>query len=148
MPSSYSKHVHTNGWDANSIVRWSCHCPWMAIARIFQGFTRYTQFVVGDGEGICFWVGLWWGDQPLGSQFPRLFRIVIIRNLLVSSILGFTYPFSWNLNFHLNLFDFEREDLERLMPSFYHLHLSSSIPNAKAWSLSFSSLFIVIQVYL
>ena len=59
--------THINGWDANTIVRWSHCCLWKAIARVFQDFTRYTQFVVGDGERIRFWEDLWWGDQPLGS---------------------------------------------------------------------------------
>ena len=102
---------HTNGWDANTIVRWSHHCPWKAIAQVFQDFSRYTWFVVGDGR-IHFWEDLWWGDQPLGSQYPRLFRIVTAKNLLISSILGSTRPFSWNFNFCRNLSNFEIEELE------------------------------------
>ena len=27
--------THSNGWDANSIVRWSHRCPWKAIAQVF-----------------------------------------------------------------------------------------------------------------
>ena len=57
--------THSNGWDANTIVRWSHHCPWKAIAQIFQNFSKYTRFVVGDRERIHFWKDLWWGDQPL-----------------------------------------------------------------------------------
>ena len=41
---------HTNGWDANTIVRWSHHCPWKAIAQVFQDFSRYTLFVVDRGK--------------------------------------------------------------------------------------------------
>ncbi|RVW25098.1 hypothetical protein CK203_113759 [Vitis vinifera] len=29
---------HSNGWDANTLVRWSHRCPWKAIAQVFQGF--------------------------------------------------------------------------------------------------------------
>ena len=45
---------HSNGWDANIIVRWSHHCPWKAIAQVSQEFSKFTQFVVGDGERIRF----------------------------------------------------------------------------------------------
>ncbi|WKA01908.1 hypothetical protein VitviT2T_020160 [Vitis vinifera] len=45
---------HSNGWDANTIVRWSHRCPWKAIAQVFQKFSKFTRFVVGDGERIRF----------------------------------------------------------------------------------------------
>ncbi|RVW83280.1 putative mitochondrial protein [Vitis vinifera] len=51
--------THSKGWDANTVVKWSHHCPWKAIAQVFQDFSKYTRFVVGDGEIICFWEDLW-----------------------------------------------------------------------------------------
>ena len=71
--------------------------------------------MVGDGEKILFWEDLWWGDQPLRSQYPRLFRVVTDKNILISSILSSARPFSWNFNFCRNLSDYEIEDLECLM---------------------------------
>ena len=59
---------HSNGWDANTVVRWSHRCPWKAIAQVFQDFSKFTRFVVGDGDRIRFWEDLWWGDQALGSN--------------------------------------------------------------------------------
>ena len=88
--------------------------------------------MVGDGERIRFWEYLWWGNQPLGFQFPRLFRIVIANNILVSSILGSARPFSWNFNFRHNLSDSEIEELESLMRSFDCLHLSPSVLDARS----------------
>ena len=85
---------HFNGWDANTIVRWSHRCPWKVIAQVFQECFKFTRFVVGDGKRIQFWEDLWWGDQPLGSQYPRLFRVVSDKNISISSILGSTRPFS------------------------------------------------------
>ena len=41
---------HSNGWDANTIVKWSYRCPWTAIAQVSQEFSKFTRFVVGDGE--------------------------------------------------------------------------------------------------
>ncbi|RVW91367.1 hypothetical protein CK203_035379 [Vitis vinifera] len=30
--------------------RWSYRCPWKAIAQVFQEFSKFTRFVIGDGE--------------------------------------------------------------------------------------------------
>ena len=57
------------------------------------------------------------GDQPLGTQYPRLFRVVLDKNIPISSVLDPTRPFSWNLNFRCNLLDSKIEDLEGLMRS-------------------------------
>ena len=51
--------THSNGWDFNTTVRWSHRCPWKTIAQVFQDFSKYTRFVVGDGERILFWEDLW-----------------------------------------------------------------------------------------
>ena len=122
--------THSNGWDANTLVRWSHRCPWKAIEQVFQDFSKYTRFVVGDGERICFWEDLWWGDQPLRSQYPRLFRVVTDKNIPISSILGSARPFSWNFNFRRNILDYEIEDLECLMRSLDCMHLSTSASDA------------------
>ena len=114
-----------------------------AIAQVFQEFSLFTRFVVGNGERIWFWEDLWWGDQPLGTQYPRLFRVVVDKNIPISSVLGPTRPFSWNLNFCRNLSDYEIEDLEGLMRSLDELHLSPSVPDARFWPLSSSGLFSV-----
>ena len=59
-----------------------------------SGFSKYTRFVVGDGERIRFWEDLWWGDQIFKDQYPRLFRVVTDKNILISSILSSARPFS------------------------------------------------------
>ena len=97
-----------------------------------SGVSKFTRFVVGDRERIRFWEDLWWGDQPLGSQYSRLFRVVSDKNILISSILGSTRPFSWNFNFRHNLSDSEIEDLEGLMRSLDGLHLSPSVSDARS----------------
>ena len=107
-------------------------CSWKAIAQVSQEFSKFTRFVVGDGEKIRFWEDLWWGDQPLGIQYPRLFRVVIDKNIPISSILGSTRPFSWNFNFRRNLSDSEIEDLGGLMRSLDRLHLSPSVSDKRS----------------
>ena len=84
----------------------------------------------------------------LGTQYPRLFKVVLDKNIPISSVLGPTRPFSWNLNFRRNLSDYEIEDLEGLMRSLDGLHLSPSVPNARFWPLSSSGLFSVKSFFL
>ncbi|RVX23043.1 LINE-1 retrotransposable element ORF2 protein [Vitis vinifera] len=139
---------HSNGWDVNNIVRWSHRCPWKAIALVYQEFSKFTRFVVGNGDRIRFWDDLWWGEQPLGVQYPRLLSVVTDKNAPISSILGYTRPFSWNFTFRRNLSDSEIEYLEGLMRSFDRLHISSSVPDKRSWSLSPSGLFTVKSFFL
>ncbi|RVX14047.1 putative ribonuclease H protein [Vitis vinifera] len=70
-----------------------------AIAQVSQEFYKFTRFVVRDGERIRFWEDLWWRDQSLGVQYPRLFRVVTDKYIPISSILDSTRPFSWSFNF-------------------------------------------------
>ncbi|RVW23992.1 hypothetical protein CK203_092068 [Vitis vinifera] len=75
------------------------------------------------------------GDQPLGTQYPKLFRVVVDKNIPISSVLGPTRPFSWNLNFRRSLSDSEIEDLEGLMRSLDGLHLSHLVfPSKFVWN--------------
>ncbi|RVW38475.1 Transposon TX1 uncharacterized 149 kDa protein [Vitis vinifera] len=129
-------------------IRWSHQCPWKAIAQVFQGFSLITRYVVGNGERIRFWEDLWWGNQPLGTQYPRLFRVVVDKNISIYSVLGPSRPFSWNLNFRRNLSNSEIEDLEGLMRSLDDLYLSPSVPDARLWPLSSSGLFSVKSFFL
>ncbi|RVX22996.1 putative mitochondrial protein [Vitis vinifera] len=95
---------HSNGWDANTLVRWSHRCPWKAIAQVFQGFSLIT-------------------------------RVVVDKNISISSVLGPSRPFLWNLNFRRNLSDFEIKDLEGLMRSLDDLYLSpSNFPSKFVWN--------------
>ncbi|RVW33890.1 putative ribonuclease H protein [Vitis vinifera] len=111
---------HSNGWDANTLVRWSHRCPWKAIAQVFQEFSLIT----------------------------RLFRVVVDKNISISSVLGPSRPFLWNLNFRRNLSDSEIGDLEGLMRSLDDLYLSPSVPDARLWPLSSSGLFSVKSFFL
>ena len=85
------------------------------------------------GRGINLWV----------LNFQVYSELLQLKSFLSHRSLDLSYPFSWNFNFHRNLFDFKIEDLKRLMSSLTCLLLSPSTPNARAWSLSSSGLFIV-----
>ncbi|RVW19678.1 Structural maintenance of chromosomes protein 3, partial [Vitis vinifera] len=135
--------THPNGWDANMVVRWSHRCPWKAIAQVFQEFSPFVRLVVGNGERIRFWEDLWWGNQTLCAQFAELYRVISVRNLTVSNVLGNSFPLSWNFNFRRNLTDSEIDLLQRLMSSLHSVLLSPSSSDSRAWSLSSSGSFSV-----
>ncbi|RVX05721.1 Transposon TX1 uncharacterized 149 kDa protein [Vitis vinifera] len=128
--------THPNGWDANMVVRWSHRCPWKAIAQVFQEFSPFVRLVVGNGERIRFWEDLWWGNQSLCSQFADLYRVISVKNLTVSNVLGNSFPLAWNLNFRRNLTDSEIDLLQRLMSSLSSVRFSPSLADSRAWSLS------------
>ena len=134
MEPGYLEHLwtHSNGWDINNIVRWSHRCSWKTIAHLLQVFSTHTRFLVGDGTIICFWEDLWWGDRPFCLQFPRFFRITTTKNLPILAILGNNTSLSWDFTLCRNLFDVEFVDLERLLSLLSSVHLSSSVPDAKA----------------
>ena len=113
-------------WDT------SHHCPWKVIAHILQVFSTHTRPILGDKTRILFWEDLWWEEQPLCLQFPRISRVTTTKNLSISAILGNDTSMSWDLIFHHNLTDVETEDLERLMSLVSHVHLTPSIPDVKA----------------
>ncbi|RVW80653.1 hypothetical protein CK203_044355 [Vitis vinifera] len=83
----------------------------------FQEFSPFVRLVVGNGERIRFWEDLWWGNQTLYSQFADLYRVISVKNLTVSNVLGNSLPLSWNFNFRHNLTDSEIDLLQRLMSS-------------------------------
>ncbi|RVW29636.1 hypothetical protein CK203_100953 [Vitis vinifera] len=87
------------------------------LLKVFQEFSPFVRLVVGNEERIRFWEDLWWGNQTLYSQFADLYRVISVKNLTVSNVLGNSLPVSWNFNFRRNLMDSEIDLLQRLMSS-------------------------------
>ena len=96
---------HWSPWDNqnNEEKLWSHRCPWKTSAQIFQDFSPFVRLVVGNGERIRFWEDLWWGNQTLCSQIFGLYKVISVKNLTVSNVLGNSFPLSWNFNFRRNL---------------------------------------------
>nr|CAN63022.1 hypothetical protein VITISV_042518 [Vitis vinifera] len=95
-----------------------------------------------------FWEDLWWGNQSLCSQFADLYRVISVKNLTVSNVLGNSFPLAWNLNFRRNLTDSEIDLLQRLMSSLSSVRFSPSLADSRVWSLSSSGLFSVKSFFL
>ena len=77
------------------------------------------------------------------SQFPGLSRVISVKSLTVSVVLGNFYPLSWNFNFHRNFIDIEIDFLQRLMSYLSSVYFSLSTANSRVWSLYSPSLFTV-----
>ena len=122
--------------------------PWKAIAQVFQVFSPIVHLVVGNGERIRFWEDLWWGNQTLCSQFADLYRVISVKNLTVSNVLGNSFPRSWNFNFRRNLTNTEIDLLQRIMSSLSSVFFSPSLADSRDWSLSSSGLFLVKSFFL
>ena len=97
------------------MVRWSHKCPWKAITQGFNQFFQFTCLAVGNRERIHFKEYLWWGDQSFCSQYPNLYRVVSMRNLSISMVLGLSPPSTLDLQFRRNLIDLEIEHLQSLI---------------------------------
>ena len=129
------------------MVRWSHGCSWKAIASTFLDFSSHTRFVVVMGQKfvsgkIC------GGEINYVFTLLRFYRVIIMKNLTISTILGNPFSLSWNLNFYHNLIDLEIENLKRLMSSLTFMHLSPSVTVTRAWSLSSLGLFLVKSFFL
>ena len=62
---------------------------------------------------------------------------------MTHTVLGNSFPLSWNFNFRCNLTDTEIDLLQRIMSFLSSVLFSSSLADSRAWSLSSSSLFSV-----
>ena len=71
-----------------------------------------------------------------------------MKNLIVSNVLGNSFPLSWNFNFCRNLTDSEIDLLQSLMSSLSSVFFSLSLADSRAWSLSSSDMFSVKSFFL
>lgn len=74
-----------------------------SLGRIWHKFFYTHSLCGGFGGGVgvdnSFWEDLWWGYQPLCSQFRRLFKVVAKKNLSILAILGSSSSSSQSLFF-------------------------------------------------
>ncbi|RVW39478.1 DNA damage-binding protein 1a [Vitis vinifera] len=118
------------------------------LLKFFQDFSPFVRLVVENGERIRFWEDHWWGNQSLCSQFVGLYRVISVKNLTVSNVLGNSFPVSWNFNFRHNFTDLEIDLLKSLMSSLSSVLFSPAMADSRKWSLSSSDLFSVKSFFL
>ncbi|RVW47679.1 hypothetical protein CK203_095457 [Vitis vinifera] len=132
--------THPNGWDAYNIVRWSHLCLWKTIAHMLHVFSTHTRFVVGDGPEFVFGK-ICGGGSTFLLTISKTVQSHHNKNLPISDILGNNTSLSWDFTFRRNLSGAEFVDLERLLSLISNVHLSPSVPDAKAWVSSSSRAF-------
>ena len=49
---------------------------WKGLMRIKTTFFNRTRCIVSNGSNTRFWEDTWFGDTPLVTQYPSLYRIV------------------------------------------------------------------------
>jgi hypothetical protein len=53
-------------------------------------FFYHITFTIGNGESVCFWEDTWLGNSPLNQQYPLLYNIVQIKQVLVAKVMSQT----------------------------------------------------------
>ena len=99
---------------------------------------------VGNGSNILFWQEVWLGPRALKAQFPRLFKISILPNGVISEFGSWTdnawaWNFQWTRPFRSRDFE-EWSDLRAALDSVY---LSLENEDSFAWALDKSGVFSV-----
>ncbi|RVW33884.1 hypothetical protein CK203_082946 [Vitis vinifera] len=122
------------------LVRWDIVCKPKTIGGLGLGNISWRNLaLLGNGyggNGIEFGSGkTCGGGTNLGNPISKTIQSSRGQNISISSVLGPSRPFLWNLNFRRNLSDSEIEDLEGLMRSLDDLYLSpSNFPSKFVWN--------------
>ncbi|GKC57021.1 hypothetical protein Tco_1084619 [Tanacetum coccineum] len=110
-------------------------------------YTRITSFQKvpfvlrwGYGNNIRFWKDIWIGEEPLCSQFNRLFRLDLDENCTINEwFISSNWIWQWRRSV---TFGRTEEMLHTLSNELRHTTLSSK-PDLCMWSLSDDGLFSV-----
>lgn len=74
-----------------------------------------VEIRIGNGERISFWVANWMGTNYLKFQFPRLYYLLVERNMTLNlHVTKARNQSSWEFNFKRPLLAWEEEELQRL----------------------------------
>lgn len=94
-------------WHTSGKFGLSLRSPWISISKTWSNFGSLTNFKLGNGRNIFFWLDAWCSEVSLQSRFARLHQIASLPNGSVNdhwdSDIG-----SWNFSFWKQLKD---EDL-------------------------------------
>ena len=115
-----------------------------SVSRLFHASSLCGE----EWEENPFLVKFYGGEINLCVHNFWVYRVVSMRNLSISVVLGNSYLVSCNFNFRCNLIDSNIVLLERLMSSLTLLHLSLFSEDSRAWYLSSFGLFSVRSLFI
>lgn len=77
---------------------------WRQIANLWEDFAKYTVLTVGDGKRIRLWKDNWVGEGLLKDQFPVLYRLVNLSDILLADCFSMAGS---NFQFRRDFYDWE-----------------------------------------
>lgn len=85
-------------WHTSGKFGLSLRSPWISISKTWSNFGSLTNFKLGNGRNIFFWLDAWCSEVSLQLRFARLHQIASLPNGSVNdhwdSDIG-----SWNFSF-------------------------------------------------
>lgn len=92
------------------------------------------RILPGNGDRISFWSDIWVGEEALKVSFPRMFRLALNKNGLVSEFVQWKDGmWQWNVELRRQLFDWESESYDRLMSVLAVVKLSTCRKDVMIW---------------
>ncbi|KAM7485873.1 hypothetical protein LguiA_001882 [Lonicera macranthoides] len=126
---------HSNGWDVNTLFNATLRSPWKSIARIWEKYMENIKLVLGRGDRIRFWEDVWVESSSLRDRFPRLYRLSLSQNAVISSVLKrqSSTGFSWDLNFSRNFNNRDIVDFTSLLGIIGNTHFNFNSGDKRVW---------------
>lgn len=77
---------------------------WASILKSKDIIQQNSTCHIQSGDRVSFWLDNWFGDFPLSSRFPSLYRLARNKHAVLNDMIVFTNNISaWDLNFSRNL---------------------------------------------
>lgn len=101
-----------------------------------EPLTQWPGFSTGSMSDLGLITMVWISDSPFSMQFPRLYRIAILKHAYISEIIFFSPSgISCNLNFSRALRTLELDQYSLLTNAIKRFHFFLYLPNRYSWSL-------------
>jgi hypothetical protein len=71
--------VHRGGWFLVEARTPYGVCFWRNIRNVWENFSNFFSFEVGDGSHICFWYDVWYREAALKTIFLDLYLLAVTK---------------------------------------------------------------------
>jgi len=91
---------------------------WKSILVGFECFNSLVHVKVKSGSKVLFWHDVWCRDQSLKIQFPELFTVTLLKEVMVHDVVSWNGDQShWNITFFRTPKDCEGESVYNFFAS-------------------------------